>query len=114
MARAATRLKAYDLGSNETANGSPVCSPPGITPNPDPDRRLLTVAIINCTAEAVQGRTTGVEVASWVDIFLVEPSVPRRRAENSDVYVEIVGETPNATGNTNVQTVKKSVPYLIE
>ena len=110
-----SRLKAYDLGGNESANGAPICSPPGVGPSAtQPDRRLLSVAVVNCQAEAVQGKTTGVEVTSWVDIFLVEPSVPRPRAENSDVYVEIVRETPNASGNTNVQTVKKSVPYLIE
>jgi hypothetical protein len=55
-----------------------------------------------------------VEVTKWIDIFLVEPSVPRVRTENHDVYVEIIGESANAVEAGNFQVVKKSVPYLIE
>jgi Flp pilus assembly protein TadG len=115
MANAATRLQAVDLGSNRVAHGIPVCTPPGITPSATQiDRRVLSVAVVNCAAEGVQGRTTGVEVKKWIDIFLVEPSVPRARAENSDVYVEVARETANATDAGAIQAVRKSVPYLIE
>jgi len=62
----------------------------------------------------VGGHTENVDVQKWIDIFLVEPSVPRVRTENSDVYVEVIGLTQNATDEGAVQLVKKSVPYLIE
>jgi hypothetical protein len=56
------------------------------------------------------------EVKSFVDVFLVQPSLARSvgmRTGNSDVYVEVVDATENAN-NGAVQLVKKSVPYLIE
>jgi hypothetical protein len=115
MANAATRLRtAPTTDSNRTAPGAPVCTTPGVSPGPTtPDRRLLSVAVINCDEEDLSPSSSNVPVIKWVDIFLVEPTVARERTENSDIYVEVVGETANATGNT-FQVVKKSVPYLIE
>jgi len=65
----------------------------------------------------VGGHTTDVAVQKFIDIFLVQPSLARSngvRTENGDIYVEIMGETANATNEGAVQLVKKSVPYLIE
>jgi Flp pilus assembly protein TadG len=115
MNHAATRLQAEDLGGGLVAHGSPVCNPPGTQPSTTQiDRRVFSVAVVNCAAEGVNGRTPNVDVKHWIDIFLVEPSEARTRAENSDVYVEVVGETLNTTENGAIQAVKKSVPYLIE
>ena len=116
MARAGTRLQAEDdAASGYRAHGSPVCLPPGVTPSATQiDRRVMSVAVVNCGAEGVAGRTTNVDVTKWIDIFLVEPTVARSRTENSDVYIEVVGETANATEQGAIQAVKKSVPYLIE
>jgi hypothetical protein len=78
---------------------------------------VLSVAVINCTAEGLKGKTTDVAVQKWIDVFLVQPSQPRVtgvRTSSSDVYVEVVGETDNATNSGAVQLIKKSVPYLIE
>lgn len=75
---------------------------------------MLSAAVINCTAQGVSGHTTGIQVAKWIDMFLVEPAVPRARTENADVYVELIGGTDNATDEGAVQLFKKSVPYLIE
>jgi len=92
--------------------------PGGVSPSSTQvDRRLLSVAVVNCAAEGVGGHTTGVHVTKFVDIFLVQPSLARSngiRTDDSDVYVEIVGATANATNEGAVQLVKKSVPYLIE
>jgi len=92
--------------------------PAGLAPSATQiDRRLLTVAVINCTAEGVGGHTTDVAVTKWIDIFLVQPALARStgmRTENGDIYVEIIGATQNATNEGAVQLVKKSVPYLIE
>ena len=42
------------------------------------DRRVLTVAVVDCTAGNVQG-STNIKVKKWVDMFLVEPSLNRAR-----------------------------------
>jgi len=92
--------------------------PAGVVPSATQiDRRVLAVAVVNCTAEGVGGHTTDVTVKKFIDIFLVQPSLARSngmRTENGDIYVEIIGETANATNEGAVQLVKKSVPYLIE
>jgi len=92
--------------------------PGGISPSSTQiDRRVLSVAVINCTAEGISGHTTNVDVTKWIDIFLVQPSLARTRGmrtENGDIYVEVIGATQNATDEGAIQLVKKSVPYLIE
>ena len=98
---------------------TPLCNPPGLPPASTPDRRVLSIAIINCTAEAVGSSTTDAEIVKFVDVFLVEPSARRGngtalRTEASDVYVEIIGETILGGGANQGQEVRKDVPYLIE
>jgi len=110
--QASSPLNAY--GRPGDLSGEPTGVVPGST---SPDRRLLTVAVINCAADSVAGHTTGMHVKKFVDIFLTQPSLARSngiRTDNSDVYVEIVGATANANDEGAVQLVKKSVPYLIE
>ena len=115
MANAAARLQDQGAGPGLTSHSVPVCVTPGIAPSAtNVDRRMLSAAVINCTAEGVSGHTTGIEVTKWIDMFLIEPSVPRSRTENSDVYVELIGGTDNATDEGAVQLFKKSIPYLIE
>jgi hypothetical protein len=115
MQNAATRLQQQGAGASLTSYSQPICTPPGLAPSATQvDRRMLSVAVVNCTAEGVGGHTTGINVTKWIDIFLVEPAVTRSHTENSDVYVEIIGATENATDEGAVQLVKKSVPYLIE
>jgi hypothetical protein len=105
----------------DTKNGYnyPVCRAPGVTPDETtPDRRRISVAVINCKARNVNGRKENVGVLTWMDVFLVEPafsrgSGPTARTTNGDIYVEVVGET-NAVSEGNFQVVKKAVPYLIE
>lgn len=115
MENAATRLQTEDLSGNRRAFGAPVCQSPGLTPSETQiDRRTLSVAVLNCNAEDVGSNSEEVPVVKWIDIFLIEPSVARARTENSDVYVEVIGETANATDNNAIQVVRKAVPYLIE
>lgn len=114
MANAAARLRSQTNGGM-VSHGQPVCNPPGVVPGTtEPDRRVLSVAVLNCAAEGVSASSTNVSVTKWIDIFLVEPVAARpSRTENGDIYVEVVGETENSGGNT-FQVVKKAVPYLIE
>lgn len=114
MENAATRLQPETLSNGRVAHGSPICVPPGVSPSATTiDRRVLSVAVINCEAEGVKGKTTGIDVTKHIDIFMVEPTAPRNRTEVHDVYVEVVGESANAAEGS-VQVVKKAVPYLIE
>ena len=117
MQNAATRLHTNVNVNGNKASSQPVCAPSGITPDATKvDRRVLTVAVVNCTAEGVRGKKSNVQVTKWVDVFLTEPSMARTAGtptDNSDVYVEMIGQTKNATDEGAVQLVKKSVPYLI-
>jgi Flp pilus assembly protein TadG len=122
MAHASARLQTQSAGATQAAYGDPSLlagePSPAITPSTtNVDRRVISAAVINCTAQGLKGKTSNVQVQKWIDLFLVQPSEPRVtgvRTSNSDVYVEVIGETNNATNSGAVQAVKKSVPYLIE
>ncbi|MBB3764692.1 pilus assembly protein TadG-related protein [Sphingomicrobium lutaoense] len=121
-------------GATLVDHDKPVCSAaqgysPGIIPAgsvgapPDStvrDRRLLSVAVINCLEHNVSGAEVDLPVIEWVDVFLVEPSLNRFDASNNkytdqgDLYVEIIGATELAGGGTVGQVVRRDVPYLIE
>jgi Flp pilus assembly protein TadG len=114
MNNAATHLQPQAAGSL-TAHGAPICVTPGLAPGgTTPDRRRLSVAVINCTSEGVAGRTTDITVTRWIDVFLVEPSLPRARTEHSDVYVEVIEEAGSSGDGTVGQVVRRDVPYLVE
>jgi len=121
MNNSGTRLNSQSAPSSLMAYSRPgdlSGEPAGIAPSATQiDRRVLSVAVINCAAEGVGGHTTGVAVTKFIDIFLVQPALARStgvRTENGDIYVEIIGATQNATNEGALQLVKKSVPYLIE
>jgi hypothetical protein len=79
------------------------------------DRRLTSMAVVNCAAEGVKGQAEDVDVVKWVEIFFVEPSLARPRTNAGDVYVEMVRETdPGVDGDTASQVVRRDVPYLIK
>ncbi|WOF43821.1 pilus assembly protein [Sphingopyxis indica] len=103
-------------GNGNFSDGTPSCSPPGIVGSETvPDRRVLSVAVINCGAEGLSGRKSGVHVTQWIDMFLVEPSFARDRTSDKDVYGEIIGETRlGGGGGTTDNTVRRDIPYLIE
>ncbi|GMN01860.1 Flp family type IVb pilin [Erythrobacter sp. MTPC3] len=113
-------LLASTMSGGLTAAGAPICAASGVAGGgANPDRRVLSVAVINCQSEGVIGKTVDVDVAAWVDVFLVEPSATRgqgndRITEKSDVYVEIIGATTLGGGSTAGQEIRKDVPYLIE
>lgn len=114
---AANRLlpQATGGGANgRTSYGQPVGGG-GIIPGDNVvDRRRLSVAVINCNAEGISGRTPNVKVTKWIEVFLVEPTIPRPRTENSDLYVEVIEETNAGGGQTAGQVVRRDVPNLIE
>lgn len=97
----------------------PLCNGPGVPPAATPDRRILSIAVINCNAEGVSSSTTDANILKFIDVFLVEPSARRGsgsslRTEASDVYVEVIGETILGGGADTGQEIRKDVPYLVE
>lgn len=90
---------------------APMCrtgSSPGATA---PDRRVLPVAMVDCTG--LNGKQV-VNPLAWVDVFLVEPSLPRSGyTDTGDIYVEIIGKTQQGSGGAANQYVRRDKPYLV-
>jgi Flp pilus assembly protein TadG len=107
-------------GNTNVSYGLPVCSPTegygsGTVPGGAvPDRRRISVAVVNCVANNVHGSSTNIPVEKWIDVFLVEPSLNRDRTTAGDVYVEVIGETQAGAGAAAGQVVRRDVPYLIK
>ena len=129
---------AKSAGGNQYAYAQPqagrslaLANPPyGLVPGSDLDRRRISVAVLNCNAlQAKYGNSLNnkqLEVPTWIDVFLVEPSESRKKCasgsgcntvytEKFDVYVELIERTDIGGDNGSVtQTVRRDVPYLIE
>lgn len=112
-------------GNTPVNHRQPVCSPiqgygNGVIPDAStPDRRKISVAVVNCIQGSVNGSSTNVPVVDWLDVFLVRPALDRgsggsQVSNAGNIYAEVIGRTQNATNSGAVQLVKKSVPYLIE
>lgn len=107
-------------GNTLVSYGTPQCSASqgfgsGQIPNSTtPDRRRISVAVVNCLANGVKGNSTDVPVEKWINVFLVEPSLQRARTNSGDIYVEIIGETVNSGTANASQVIVHQVPYLIK
>ncbi|NTZ41954.1 pilus assembly protein [Altererythrobacter sp. SALINAS58] len=101
----------------EVRNATPICSQKlsGLsTIVKSPDRRVMTVAVVNCTAEGVKGATKDVKIADWMDVFVVEPSADRTRTSKSDIYLEVIRKTDlSIRGQNNAALLRRDVPYLV-
>jgi Flp pilus assembly protein TadG len=101
---------------NEASFSYPVSQPPGVgATGSQPDRRRISAAVLNCQALYVHGKTENVSVPTWLDLFLVEPSLDRGSGVNQftdkkDVYVEIIGVTSASSAN---QVIERNKPFLI-
>jgi len=72
-------------GKQET--GAPACHAQGASA--DTARRNLIAAAIDCTANNIQGNTTGVVPLEYVELFLTEPV--GTSGNDTDIFVEVVG-----------------------
>lgn len=125
-ANAGSRLQIQADGS-DTSRPQPYCQAPGVPVggvsggNGAADRRVISVAVINCQSQGIGGASSGVQVQKWVDVFLVEPAVARKNGstkltEQSDVYVEVIRETSlgSGGGSSAAQMIRRDVPYLVK
>lgn len=101
--------------TNYYSYSAPQCSA-GLGPSEtQQDRRVLTVAVVNCAAEGVNGGSAqSINVKKWIEVFLVEPSINRDRTQAGDLYVEVVREAKTVGESGTFQVVRRDVPYLIE
>jgi Flp pilus assembly protein TadG len=118
-ANAASRLLSQSAGGGATSRPQPYCSAPGVpVGGTQVDRRVLSVAVINC-GSGLNGTSGPHDPMAWIDVFLTEPSVRRRvggttYTEASDVYIEVIGRTALAGGgSTAAQQIRRDVPYLV-
>lgn len=81
--------------------GRPMCSN---NQSPDPDRRVVIAAGIDCTANPINGRAIGVPVNEFVRLFLTEPVAADPVSPSLiDLWVEVVGTAQsNGAGTTGV------------
>jgi hypothetical protein len=81
-------------GLSET--GRPMCSP---HQDPDPERRVIIAAGIDCSTNPISGRTTGVPVHQFVKMFITEPVVDNGSTNGLDIYAEIIGSAGGNAGS---------------
>ena len=108
-----TRTVSGSGASALTSYGLPQCGAGQVPGGNTPDRRRISVAVVNCQANSVGGNSNNVPVEKWIDVFLVEPSINRQRTNNGDIYAEVIGETVNG-GNNATQVVVHQVPHLVK
>ncbi|MGQ7829470.1 pilus assembly protein TadG-related protein [Altererythrobacter sp. Z27] len=109
-------------GSALTTRNRAVCGPviyPPPTAAP-PDRRVMSVAVVNCQAQAdnLNGKGKDVLIAHFIDAFVVQPSYDRGQAgkvtKKDEIYLEIIRETDIiGTGAISGPTLRRDVPYLV-
>jgi len=115
----ASRIVSGSGAGAETSYGLPQCSSPAgygtgqVPGGTTPDRRRISLAVINCTANSVNGNSTNVPVQKWLEVFLVEPSIARAQTNAGDIYAEVISETTSGAGATSNQVIRRDVPYLI-
>jgi Flp pilus assembly protein TadG len=78
------------------------------------DRRVLTAAVVNCTANNVSGNTQIYDIANWIDIFLVEPSINRTYTNSDQIYGEIIGVATKPGGGTAFQYYGRQKAVLLQ
>lgn len=79
-------------------SGRPQCSPHQV---PDPERRLLIAAGVDCTANPVSGHATGIPVEEFFQLFLVRPA-GTTEGGNFDIWAEVVGSASSGSSSAGI------------
>lgn len=111
---AANADRAFSIPATGRAGAAESTAPPFS----QPDRRTIAVAVLNCRALDVKGKTTNVPVPSWLKVFMVEPAFNRGTGstlytDQKDIYVEFVEKSVAQSDSFN-EVVRRDVPYLIK
>lgn len=114
--RLSTSYTTRDQGINRTYTFTNVCSYARpldtsnavVTSETQKDRRLLTVASVDCTG--LHGRDT-VNILRWVDLFLVTPV--QQNGSEKEFFTEIVGPAKRANGKSGFQYFGRKKVVLI-
>ena len=69
--------------------GAPQCHRSG--PSPDPDRRTIIAAAVDCTAQNISGNTRNVVPLEYVKLFMTEPVASPGGTSDAEIMVEVVG-----------------------
>jgi hypothetical protein len=95
---------------NRAETGRPTCSPH----QAGPDRRVITVAGIDCAANNIQGSANNVPVREFFKIFLTEPvGTDGANPPSFDIYGEIVGSaSEEGTGAVGTGGIVRDVVQL--
>lgn len=86
---------------NNGENGNPTCYGGTVPPTPTDindrinDRRILTVAVVNCGEYGVKGNSQDVPVEHYISVFMTEAVAD---TSDNDLYVEIVGHSQAGGG----------------
>jgi len=107
------KLNDLTAGAGYYAYSAPKCATGIGESTTQKDRRVLTVAVVDCQAGQVKG-SSPVKVKKWVDMFLVEPSLNRPRTGQDQIYVEIIGDATKPGGGNSYQYYSRNKPYLIK
>ena len=106
--------RAHSIPATGTAGVAESSSPP----YSQPDRRTIAVAVLNCRALDVKGKTVNVPVPAWLKVFLVEPALNRGSGttlytDQKDIYVEFVEKTV-AQSDDFTEVIRRDAPILIK
>jgi Flp pilus assembly protein TadG len=93
-------------GRHET--GRPRCS---ANRSPDPARRVLVAAAVDCTANPVQGRTRDVPAREFVEVFMLRPI---GLDGTSDVWVEVLGSAGGSAAGNESDALVRDVVRLVD
>lgn len=111
-----TGYRQFNSSGNYTDFQAPVCRP-GLSPSgTNPDRRVIPVAVVNCSGLNGAAKVTPID---WIDVFLVEPSLNRGSGKNTytnlgDIYVEVIGRNTQGAEGATSQVVRRDKPYLVK
>lgn len=94
-------------GNSYCSFPQPISAPPGIAASStQKDRRILTVAAVDCTNLTGKAPVT---ILRWVDLFLVQPVT----SDNTDFFTEIIGPAKKANGDSGFQYYGRKKAVLI-
>jgi hypothetical protein len=101
-----------------TATWTNYCSFPnpinGTARSTPKDRRILTVAVVDCSSDT--GGTHNFTVTKWMDVFLTEPSWNRTSVSTSasQIYAEIAGVETRSDGSNAFQFYGRKKAVLLQ